>query len=134
MDIAGLADGGPVQGTLFGYVAIPTIDFERARRFWGAILGQDLARREGGPFPMAYLPDSSGGIRGHLFQLDGFSPSCQGAILYLNLGLAIDEVLDRVVRGGGRVVHPHTSLGPGKGRWALFLDSEGNRLALHEPP
>jgi len=116
---------------VFSYVAIPALDFERAFDFYDEITGGLLQRNPNVPFPMAYFVDREGRSVGHLFQLPTFSPSASGIIVYFELANNLNETIDRIVRAGGRVTMPKTPLGPGKGHWALFLDTEGNRLALH---
>ena len=115
----------------FSYVAIPADDFERAYTFYSIITGGLIARNENMPFPMAYFVDADHNNSGHLFQLPNFKPSGDGAIVYLKLADALDETLDKIKSAGGLVILPKTLIAPGKGYWALFLDSEGNKLALH---
>ena len=116
---------------LFSYVAIPCDDFERAFDFYSKLVGNMIQRNPNVPFPMAYFVDENKNNVGHLFQLDGFKPSDDGTLVYLKLARDINETLARVVDAGGRVKMPKTLIAPGKGFWALFYDSEGNKLALH---
>ena len=117
--------------TPFTYVAIPCADFERAFAFYSALLQVPLQRHPNVPFPMAYVHEQCGRVVGHLFQLSGFQPGGMGPIVYLRCDEELTSCLDRIVMAGGTVVMPATSLGPGKGEWAMFRDTEGNRLALH---
>jgi uncharacterized protein len=116
---------------LFSYTAIPATDFERAFAFYSAVTEGGIQRNPQVPFPMAYFVDSAGRNVGHLFQLPGFAPSEDGVIVYMEPTHELDVALARIEAAGGTVRMKKTSLGPGKGHWALFLDSEGNRLALH---
>lgn len=43
-------------------------------------------------------------------------------------------MLERVQQAGGRVVMGRTLIGGDAGSFALIIDTEGNRLALHERP
>jgi uncharacterized protein len=43
----------------------------------------------------------------------------------------LNESLDRVTAAGGEVMLSKTALPPGKGYFAHFRDSEGNRIGLH---
>jgi predicted enzyme related to lactoylglutathione lyase len=56
-----------------------------------------------------------------------------GPILYLNAGGDLAGMLDRIPQAGGKVLAPATPIGP-QGQIAIFVDSEGNRLGLHQPP
>lgn len=116
---------------LFSYVAIPAADFDRAYAFYDAITGGRIRRHPEVPFPMAYFHDGAGRDVGHLFQLPGFAPGKDGPIVYFETGTGLDAALAAVTRAGGTVVMPKTVIAPGKGSWAMFLDTEGNRLALH---
>ena len=47
------------------------------------------------------------------------------------LKLFLREPLARVVTAGGSIVVPKTDIGEGFGYFALFIDTEGNRVGLH---
>jgi uncharacterized protein len=116
---------------IFTYVAIPTENFERAFQFYSAITGGLMIKNENVPFPMAYFMDEDKNNVGHLFQLPDFRPSADGSIVYLELAKDLSETLAKIEVAGGYVIMPKTLIAPGKGYWALFLDTEGNKLALH---
>lgn len=118
------------MATVRPHVGIPCVDLERAERFYAGVVQGVTIRNGSAPFPMAYVTDTSGHEIGHLFVHGGFPPSDAGVIVYLDCG-DITETLARVVQFGGRVTLPKTLIAPGKGYWALFLDTEGNRMALH---
>jgi len=116
---------------IFSYVAIPSDNFERAFKFYSEITGGLIRRNPNVPFPMAYFTDEDGKDVGHLFQLPNFKPSQDGTIVYLELAKDLNETLAKIESAGGKVIMPKTLIAPGKGYWALFLDTEGNKLALH---
>lgn len=116
---------------VFSYVAIPTGDFERAFKFYSEITGGLIAKNPNVPFPMAYFTDATGDNVGHLFQLPNFKPSADGAIVYMELAKDLNEIVAKIENSGGKVIMPKTMIAPDKGYWALFLDTEGNKLALH---
>lgn len=115
----------------FSYVAIPAENFERAFAFYETVTGGLIKRNPKVPFPMAYFNDNNGNDTGHLFQLPDFKPSADGAIVYMELAEDLNETLARIEPAGGKIVMPKTQISPAKGFWALFLDTEGNKLALH---
>jgi uncharacterized protein len=80
---------------------------------------------------MAYFVDGNNNEIGHLFQLANFKPSPDGTIVYLELTTDLNDTLIKIEKGGGKVIMPKTLISPAKGYWALFLDTEGNKLALH---
>jgi predicted enzyme related to lactoylglutathione lyase len=116
---------------IFNYVAIPCDDFERAFKFYSEITGGMIKENPNVPFPMAYFTDKEGKHIGHIFQLNTFKPSKDGPIVYMQLAKDLNETLDKIVKAGGNIIMPKTLLTPERGYWALFLDTEGNRLALH---
>lgn len=116
---------------LFCHVAIPTAQFERAFQFYSVITASRLQINAAVPFPMAYFLNDEGSHAGHLFELPGCYPSPDGPIAYFELGADLDEALALVEPSGGRVLMGKTPIAPGRGYWALFQDTEGNRLALH---
>lgn len=119
------------MNAIFTYVAIPTDDFERAMKFYSEVTQGHVHVNPNVPFPMAYFRDSEGRNVGHLFHLPTFRPSQDGPIVYLHLSDDLHEALARVNLAGGTTVMGVTAIAPGKGHWALFLDTEGNKLALH---
>lgn len=116
---------------IFSYVAIPSEDFERAYKFYLEITDGLIERNPDVPFPMAYFIDKEGNYVGHLFKLPTFKPSKDGPIVYMELAKDLNETIQKIEKAGGKIMMPKTLIAPTKGYWALFLDSEGNKLALH---
>lgn len=116
---------------IFSYVAIPADDFERAFNFYSSITDGLIEKNPAVPFPMAYFINDEGDNIGHLFSLANFKPSADGIIVYFELARDLNETIEKIENAGGTVVMPKTMIAPGKGYWALFLDTEGNKLALH---
>lgn len=112
---------------------IPAYDMLRAKRFYDEVYGMNMETAHVGGFNMAYFPTESG-IGGAVVQGPGCLPNDTGALLYLNAGAGLDQMLERVQQAGGRVVMGRTLIGEDAGSFALIIDTEGNRLALHERP
>lgn len=110
---------------------IPASDFDRAVKFYSAVLG---AKLEDGPSmdgsKMVFLPASEPGVGGAIAQSEDFKPSQDGTLVYLNGGDDLAVMLDRVEGAGGKVSMPKTSIGE-HGFIGLFIDTEGNRVGLH---
>ncbi len=115
----------------FSYVAIPCSDFKRASAFYNAITGGMLADAPNMPFPMAYFKDKEGKNVGHLFQFNGLNPGADGPLVYLNLTEDLNEIANKIPAAGGQVIMPKTMISSTAGYWAIFMDTEGNKLALH---
>jgi predicted enzyme related to lactoylglutathione lyase len=112
---------------------IPAYDIHRAARFYNAIYNMEMEVSVNGEFAMAYFPANKG-IGGALIFGPGCVPNDTGTLVYLNAGNDLDGVLSRVEFSGGRVIMPKTLINDSAGSFALFIDSEGNRVALHEGP
>ena len=138
------SDFSSIQKTMsktFSYVAIPCTDFERAFKFYFEITGGLIQRNPSVPFPMAYFTDQNYNYVAHLFRLESmthldgrkvpFIPSSDGVIVYMELEKDLSTTLTKIEKAGGKVIMGKTLIAPGKGYWALFLDTEGNKLALH---
>ncbi len=112
---------------------IPTRDLARAQRFYETLLGAPLRRESMGPQEMALLPHDAekGGVGGCLVAEPGHQPAGQGTLVYLGVGPTLDAALQRLQAAGGRVTTPKTALPGEMGCYAVFEDSEGNRVGLH---
>ena len=60
--------------------------------------------------------------------------STDGPLIYLNGNPDVQIFLDRVEAAGGKILVPKTVISDEYGDMAVFLDSEGNRIALHNIP
>lgn len=112
---------------------IPAFNMLRAKAFYDHLYGIAMETAQVGEFAMAYFP-ADRGIGGAVVQGPGCQPNDTGALLYLNAGHSLDQMLGRVEQAGGRVVMGRTAIGADTGWFALIIDTEGNRLALHEQP
>jgi predicted enzyme related to lactoylglutathione lyase len=109
---------------------IPAYNHYRSVAFYNYIYGIEMKSVEMNGFAMSYFP-TEGGAGGAIVTGPGCVPSEVGPLLYLNAGDDLNVVLSKVNEAGGRVVMEKTFLGEAAGYFALFIDSEGNRLALH---
>ncbi len=109
---------------------ISAIDFGRAHHFYETIFDIKMETSEVNNYQMALFPDSNG-ISGAVVAGEGSFPSDKGTLIYLNAGNQMEEILSRIEEAGGRVLMGKTFISEEGGHFALFLDSEGNKLALH---
>jgi predicted enzyme related to lactoylglutathione lyase len=117
---------------------IPTIDIERAQKFYEAIFQIKLEPLETDNFKMRMFPldNPMNGVGGTLVKTDGFhvpSPT-DGPLIYLNGNPDVQIVVDRIEAAGGKVTVPKTKISDEYGYMAVFIDTEGNRIALHSVP
>jgi len=110
---------------------IPALDFDRAVKFYGDIYANEMPSRDTGQVKMGFFSHEQGQVGGAVIAGEGYTPSKQGAKLYLNGGADLNTVLDRVESAGGTVVEGKTEIGPDIGFFAIIDDTEGNRLHLH---
>ena len=107
---------------------IPVLDEARAVRFYGQALQCELAEMEGPSGPIKIFQNEGMPV-GALTTGEHNAPAQTGALIYFNSD-DIDAALGRIEAAGGRTLMPKTSIGP-YGHIAQFVDSEGNRMALH---
>jgi uncharacterized protein len=114
---------------------IPVDNFERAVKFYGAVLEANLEKKDMGISVMAFLPASQDGTGGAIVHVQdknwGYKPSHSGSVVYLNGGDDLSVPLSRVEAAGGKVITPKTDIGQGFGYFAFFEDTEGNRVGFH---
>jgi predicted enzyme related to lactoylglutathione lyase len=110
---------------------IPVKNFDKARKFYEAILGTDMQLMEAMGMKSAFFPaDMENGIGGCIISGQGYEPSNKGSLVYLNGGEDLGVVLSKVEKAGGRIVLPKTAIGQ-NGFMAHFEDTEGNKVGLH---
>jgi hypothetical protein len=110
---------------------IPVLDLGRAVAFYNQIYGIQMEMNEVNDYEMAFFPAAESGIGGALVKGPGSVPSETGSLIYLNAGNDLQPILDRVEKNGGRVIMEKTKIDDDAGCFALFIDSEGNKLALN---
>jgi len=109
---------------------IPAADFDRAVKFYSGLLDVELTVCDSGNEQMAFFPGKN--VGGCISRAKDFTPSAHGVLLYFDATGRMAELLERVEACGGDVVTPQTVIGAeGRGRFALFRDTEGNRLGFH---
>ena len=117
---------------------IPTTNLERAQKFYETIFGVTLAPMDLPNIRMRMFPveNMMEGIGGAIVDSGGFhKPSAtEGPLIYLNGNPDVQLVLDRVEGAGGTILVPKTQISDDIGHMAVFLDTEGNRIAIHSVP
>ncbi len=112
---------------------IPATDISRAIKFYQAILGVDIEKMEMPGMEIGILPYEGQMVTGVIMKGEGFKPSADGVTIYLNGGDNLQVILDRVQSNSGKVMLPKTPHADDVGYFAIFLDSEGNKIGLHSP-
>jgi predicted enzyme related to lactoylglutathione lyase len=104
-------------------IEFPADDPERARRFWQALLGVELAERA--PEAGSGWEAERDGLRLGLHER-GSGPGDTASLPYFTVA-DLPAALERVSELGGSVIHPGE-------RWAVCRDSEGSPFALAVAP
>lgn len=119
---------------MVGWFEIPVENMERAKKFYEAVFRVEISLQDFEGTKMGWFPADHGkpGASGSLIQnKDWYKPSkSDGALIYFN-SLDVQKELDRIEPNGGEILQQKTQISPDIGFMAVFLDSEGNRIALH---
>lgn len=100
-------------------IEFPADDAERALRFWGGVLGVELAPRSGDA-GAGWVHEGEGARLG--VHERGKGPGDTGSLPYFPVS-DMAAALERVGEFGGSVIHPGE-------RWSICRDSEGSPFAL----
>lgn len=114
-----------------GWFEIPTKDMERAIIFYETVFDCKLSRNTMVEFDMAWFPwdEEMKGAGGSLVNHESYTPSELCTLVYF-ASEDIDTELSRVEEAGGKILREKTEISPDVGFMALFVDTEGNRIAL----
>lgn len=119
---------------MVAWFEIPVTDMQRARAFYEKVFDiqihvQQMNDLEMGWFPMAQgKPGAPGSLVKHP---EFYFPSKdQGTLVYLQCA-DVQTQLDRIADLGGEILQPKKLIAEGMGYMGLFVDSEGNRVALY---
>lgn len=119
-----------------GHVAVwfelPVSDMQRAQTFYRNVLDADFKDEAMNDFQMAIFTAEASAVSGMLVLSEQYQPSQTGAVVYFNGGENLSGPLEKAVQNGGSILMPKTPIHDGEcGYFALFLDSEGNRVGLY---
>ncbi|WP_310606492.1 VOC family protein [Buttiauxella brennerae] len=118
--------------TIINWFEIPVQDLERATAFYEAVFATEFRRESMSDMEMAIFPHTKPNPGGALLKSDAFKPAAQGTVVYLHAP-DLAAMLERVVKAGGECVFGPQELPDDIGTFALIVDSEGNRVGLHQP-
>ena len=112
---------------------IPVTDMDRAMQFYKAVLGYSLEAKKMDGMEIAFFPSKmeAWGCSGMLVQHEKAVPSSTGTLIYfVSPSGDLANELKKVEKAGGKVCQPKTSIKE-YGFMGVFLDTEGNSVALH---
>lgn len=121
-----------MRTNMVGWFEIPVNDMDRAKIFYESVFKVEISVQNFGGLLMGWFPDRGNvvGAQGTLIKQDSYIPSQEGTLVYF-ISDNVQNELDRVEKAGGKIYQPKTQISPEHGYMGAFIDSEGNRVALH---
>lgn len=116
---------------LISIVEIPTNEFNRAVKFYQAVLSISIDEVDMGGTKMGVFPGDNGTVSVALVNGLDYKPTSDGAIIYFDAGKDLLPLLGKIEQAGGKIILPKTEISADMGYFALFTDTEGNKLGLH---
>ncbi|PWK17957.1 VOC family protein [Xanthomarina spongicola] len=121
-----------MKHNMVGWFEVPVNNMERAKKFYETVFKVEISIQDFGGILMGWFPDRGNvpGAQGTLIKQDTYVPSQEGTLVYF-VSENVQNELDRVEAAGGSIYQPKTQISPEHGYMAVFIDTEGNRIALH---
>lgn len=109
------------------WTEIPVTDMARAKAFYAAVVGNDLADQEGGPNPMSvFTSKAQDAVSGHIYPGKPAAPGT-GPTIHVAVE-AVERAMEIVAANGGKVLSPVIEIPAG--RFAYCLDPDGNSFGV----
>lgn len=116
---------------LIAFFEIPASDFNRAVKFYNEVFNIEMTVFECEREKMAFFPEEDGKFPGAISWAEDFKPSKNGVLVSLRVK-SMEEAIERILAGKGQIVHPKTKIeSDNLGYFAVFADTEGNRVGLY---
>ncbi|MBR9915546.1 MAG: VOC family protein [Algicola sp.] len=121
-----------MEHNMVGWFEIPVHDMHRAQRFYETVFNVKIAIHDFGGILMGWFPfdEKKPGATGTLIKQETYIPSQEGTLVYF-VSQDVQRELDKIEATGGQIYQPKTQISPEHGYMAVFIDTEGNRIALH---
>jgi predicted enzyme related to lactoylglutathione lyase len=121
-----------MKQNMVAWFEIPVNDMNRAKAFYEKVFNLAITVVDFGGTIMGWFPNQGEayGATGTLILQESYVPSQKGTLVYFS-SEDISTELDRVEAAGGTIYKAKTQISPEQGYMGVFIDSEGNRVALH---
>lgn len=122
-----------MEHNMIGWFEITVIDMDRAKKFYKEVFDIEIQIQDFQGTLMGWFPfsESKPGAAGSSIKSKAYSPSeDKGALIYFS-ATDISTQLKKVLELGGKVLQAKSLISEDIGYMGLFVDSEGNRIALH---
>lgn len=126
-----------MKSNMVGWFEIPVTDMNRAVIFYNTVFQIEIAVHDLGNIVMGWFPsgedsESKGASGSLVYNKEFYKPSKEGVLVYFTSQSGdIKDELSRIEDAGGKILQAKTQISEDHGYMALFLDTEGNRVALH---
>lgn len=80
---------------------------------------------------MGLLPNDGTNVSGAIVFGEDCNPGMNGVLIYLKGGNELQDVVNRFETIHSKISVPKTQISEDMGYFAIFIDSEGNRIGLH---
>ncbi|WP_452220429.1 VOC family protein [Lacinutrix salivirga] len=116
---------------MVSWFEIPVQDMERAKVFYETVFEVKINVQDFDTTLMGWFPfENPSGASGSLVKQESYIPSQEGTLVYFG-SEDVQIELNRIAALKGKILQEKTQISPEHGYMALFIDSEGNRIALH---
>jgi predicted enzyme related to lactoylglutathione lyase len=117
---------------MISWFEIPVNDMDRAKTFYETVFEITIHVQDFGGTIMGWFPfeDNKLGAPGSLIQQQSYVPSQEGSLVYFSSDNVANQ-LGRIEKAGGKLIQDKTEISPEHGFMGVFIDTEGNRIALH---
>jgi uncharacterized protein len=110
------------------WAEVPVTDLDKARAFYGTVLGWPTELYTDGPNPMVAIGGMMDNVvSGHLYPGKP-APKGTGNTVHFMVKGTLEDAMARVGPAGGEVVSPIITIP--SGRFAYMLDPDGNSIGL----
>jgi len=124
-----------MNDNVVGWFEVPVSDMDRAISFYEKVFNFKLIWQDLDGIDMAWFPfvEDGTGTAGSLIHVPEFyTPSQDGVLIYFTaMSGDLENELSRVEAAGGKVLISKRQISEEVGYMGVFIDSEGNRIALH---
>ncbi|MBC8756819.1 VOC family protein [Kordia sp. YSTF-M3] len=118
---------------MVNWFEIPVIDINRAQKFYETVFKVSIKVQDLGGLLYGWFPPkpASESCTGALVEHESYVPSKTNGVLVYFASEDVDTELAIIPEVGGTIVQGKTQISPEIGYMAVFIDPEGNRIALH---
>ena len=107
-----------LKSNAVGWFEIPVSDMNRAKKFYETVFNTELTISKLG--------------ENFVYNKEYYKPSSDGVLIYFTSPSGdLNNELSKIESAGGKIISPKKQISEEYGYMALFMDTEGNRIALH---